>query len=411
VSSFFIFIHGVFMQKRFAFKLIAAASLAAVSFVSFAQQAPIKIAALVELSGAGASSGTQFHNGIKLAVADINAAGGILGRKLELSSNDTTTQPGVALALTKKAIDNDTFAIFGPVFSGSILVSMKESQKAEVPNWTGGEAASITMQGNPYVFRTSFTQATAMPKAANYIKSQANIKKIAIMYVNNDFGKGGLDMMKKALAGSNVQVVAEISTDSNQVDFSAPVIKAKQANADATFMYVNEDESARALREFKKQGYDKPLIGETTLTGQKVIELAGDAANGARGHVGLTGDAPIPRLLNYKVKYFKAYGHETDHNGIKGYTGVYSMKAAIEKAGKVDRKAVAAAMKGLKISADKEPGILMNVGFDDKGDLDRESFMTEVKGGKQVVVAVLPPLNPDNVNQKTGAVKAAPAKK
>jgi len=223
------------MQKRFAFKLIAAASLAAVSFVSFAQQAPIKIAALVELSGAGASSGTQFHNGIKLAVADINAAGGILGRKLELSSNDTTTQPGVALALTKKAIDNDTFAIFGPVFSGSILVSMKESQKAEVPNWTGGEAASITMQGNPYVFRTSFTQATAMPKAANYIKSQANIKKIAIMYVNNDFGKGGLDMMKKALAGSNVQVVAEISTDSNQVDFSAPVIKAKQANADATF--------------------------------------------------------------------------------------------------------------------------------------------------------------------------------
>ena len=81
------------MQKRFAFKLIAAASLAAVSFISFAQQAPIKIAALVELSGAGASSGTQFHNGIKLAVADINAAGGILGRKLELSSNDTTTRP------------------------------------------------------------------------------------------------------------------------------------------------------------------------------------------------------------------------------------------------------------------------------------------------------------------------------
>ena len=77
----------------------------------------------------------------------------------------------------------------------------------------------------------------------------------------------------------------------------------------------------------------------------------------------------------------------------------------------MDRKAVAAAMKGLKINADKEPGILMNVGFDDKGYLDRESFMTEVKGGKQVVVAVLPPLNPDNVNQKAGAVKAAPAKK
>jgi branched-chain amino acid transport system substrate-binding protein len=201
--------------------------------------------------------------------------------------------------------------------------------------------------------------------------------------------------------------VAEISTDSSQVDFSAPVIKLKQSNADALFIYVNEDESARALRELKKQGWNKPMIGETTLTGQKVIDLAGDAANGAVGHVGLTADAPIPALLNYKVKYSRAFGHETDHNGIKGYTGVYVLKAAIEKVGKFDRKAVAKALHGIKIDATKNPGVLMNVGFDDKGDLDRESFLVEVKNGKQVVVAVLPPLNADNVNVKVGAKPAA----
>jgi branched-chain amino acid transport system substrate-binding protein len=396
------------MQKRFAFKLIAAAAFAAVAASPVLAQDKVKLAAIVELSGGGASSGTQFHNGIQLAVKEINAAGGILGKQIELTSNDTTTQPGVALALTKKAVDQDVFAIFGPVFSGSINVSMKESQKAEIPNFTGGEAANITTQGNPYVFRTSFTQATAMPKAAAYIKS-AKIKNLAIMFVNNDFGKGGLDMMKKALAGSDTKVVAEISTDGGQVDFSAPVIKAKQSNADALFIYVNEDESARALRELKKQGWNKPMIGETTLTGQKVIDLAGDAANGAVAHVGLTADAPIPALLNYKVKYYRAYNHETDHNGIKGYTGVYILKAAIDKVGKLDRKAVAAAMKGIKIDAAKNPGVLMNVGFDDKGDLDRESFLVEVKNSKQVVVVVLPPLNADNVNAKVGE-KAAPAK-
>jgi branched-chain amino acid transport system substrate-binding protein len=285
---------------------------------------------------------------------------------------------------------------------------MKESQKAEIPNFTGGEAANITTQGNPYIFRTSFTQATAMPKAANYIKS-SGAKTLVVMYVNNDFGKGGLDMIKKALAGSDVKILSEISTDSAQVDFSSAVIKAKQANADALFMYINEDESARALKELRKQGWTKPIIGETTLTGQKVIDLAGEAANGAKGHVGLTADAPIPALLNYKVKYARAFGHETDHNGIKGYTGVYILKAAIEKVGKFDRKAVAAAMKGIKIDATKNPGVLMNVGFDDKGDLDRESFLVEVKNGKGVVVAVLPPLNPDNVNVKVG--QKAPAKK
>jgi branched-chain amino acid transport system substrate-binding protein len=402
------------MQKRFALKLVAAVTLAAAVLSPVLAQDKVKFASIVELSGAGASSGTQFNNGLQMAIKEINAAGGILGKQIEVLTNDTTTQPGVALALTKKAIDQDVFAIFGPVFSGSINVSMKESQKAEIPNFTGGEAANITTQGNPYIFRTSFTQATAMPKAANYIKA-AKIKNLAIIYVNNDFGKGGLDMMKKALAGSDTKIVAEVSTDSGQVDFSAPVIKTKQSNADAVFIYVNEDESARALRELKKQGWNKPMIGETTLTGQKVIDLAGDAANGAVGHVGLTADAPIPALLNYKVKYSRAYGHETDHNGIKGYTGVYILKAAIEKVGKFDRKAVANALHGIKIDAAKNPGVLMNVGFDDKGDLDRESFLVEVKGGKQVVVAVLPPLNAANVNAKVGdkaAPKvAAPAKK
>ena len=80
-----------------------------------------------------------------------------------------------------------------------------------------------------------------------------------------------------------MKVVADISTESGQVDFSAPVLKAKQSNADVLFVYTNEEESARALRELRKQGCTKPIVGETTLTGQKVIELAGDAANGAVG--------------------------------------------------------------------------------------------------------------------------------
>ena len=384
------------MQRRtslqFALKTIALGAVLVAASSSFAQKT-IKLAAIVELSGAGATSGTNFKNGVELAVKEINASGGIMGRKLELSINDTTTNPGVALALTKKAIDNDTFAIFGPVFTGSILVSMKESQKAEIPNWTGGEGAAITMQGNPYVFRTSFTQATAMPKIGRYISDQAKVKNLSIIYVNNDFGKGGLDMIKKTLANSGTKIVDEISTDQGQVDFSAAVLKAKASNSDALFAYVNEDESARLLRELRKQGYNKPIIGETTLTGQKVIELAGDAANGAVAHVGLTIDAPSPEMLKFKARFYQDYKYFPDHNGPKGYIGVYTMKAAIEKAGKVDRKAVAAAMKGLVLDAKKHPGVLLSGSFDDKGDVDRESYLVQVKNGRQEVIAVLPPLS------------------
>jgi branched-chain amino acid transport system substrate-binding protein len=355
-------------------------------------QQTVNIANIVELSGAGATSGTNFKNGVELAVKEINAVGGILGRKIQSTTADTQTNPGIAKALTQKAVDQDAFAVFGPVFSGSIMVSMAETRRAEIPNFTGGEAASITMQGNPYVFRTSFTQATAMPKIARYITDQAKVKNLALIYVNNDFGKGGREMLMKALEKSNTKVVADISTDSGQVDFSAAVIKAKQSNADALFVYTNEEESARALRELRKQGWNKPIIGETVLTSQKVIELAGEAANGAVAHVGLTVDAPLPAIRAFRAKFEKEYKYVSDHNGLKGYSGVYALKAAIEKVGKFDKKLVAKAMHTLKVKAADQPGILMDVEFDANGDLDRESFMTEVRNGKQEITGILPAL-------------------
>jgi branched-chain amino acid transport system substrate-binding protein len=354
---------------------------------SFSQEV-IKIANIVELSGGGASAGTNFKNGVELAVKEINAAGGVMGKKIQTVTSDTQSNPGVAKGLTQKAVDDDVFAIFGPVFSGSIMVSMAESRRAEIPNFTGGEAASITAQGNPYVFRTSFGQSTSFPKVARYITGKA--KTLAVIYVNNDFGKGGRDAITKLLEGSPTKIVADISTDAGQVDFSAAVLKAKQSNADALFVYTNEEESARALRELRKQGWTKPIIGETTLTGQKVIELAGDAANGAVAHVGLTVDAP--QFKGFSTKFQQEYKYLSDHNGIKGYTGIYILKAAIEKAGKLDRKAVAAALKNVSFSVKQNPGLLLDVAFDDKGDMDRESFMVEVKSGHQVVVETLPAL-------------------
>jgi branched-chain amino acid transport system substrate-binding protein len=350
----------------------------------------VKIAQVVELSGTGATAGTNFKNGVELAVREINAAGGILGRKIELENMDTQSNPAIAKALTTKAIDNEVYVVMGPVFSGSIIVSMAETRRAEIPNFTGGEAANITTQGNPYVFRTSFSQATGMPKIAGYLQNGIKAKSVVVMYVNNDFGKGGRDAIIKELTARGIKVSGDLSTDPGQVDFSSPVLRAKQANADALFAYLNEEESARLLRELRKQGYNKPIVGETTIMGQKVLELAGPAANGVRGHVGLTIDAPA--MQGFSQKYEKEFRAKSDHNGIKGYTGMYVVKAVTEKVGKFDKKAFAQAIKNSCFSAKQTPGLLMDVCFDDKGDIDRESFLVEVKGGKQVVVETLPPL-------------------
>lgn len=357
-----------------------------------AAQQTVNMPIVIELSGAGAVSGTNFRDGAVLAIDEVNAKGGILGRKIVAPQSDTQSNPGISRAQVQKAIDGDPYVILGPVFSGSVKVNMVLAQQAEVPQFTGAEAADITAMGNPYIFRTSFGQQMSMPKIANYIRDGLKAKTVAVLWVNNDFGKGGRDTFTKEMAARGIKVVADISTESGQVDFAADVVKVKSANADAIFVYTNEEESARFLREARKQGVTKPLIGETTLLGQKVIDMAGEAANGARGHVALSADAPLPAVQAFKEKFVKRFGYVPDHNGLKGYTAVYAVKYATQKIGKFDRKLLAKTMHGLTIKPEEEPGILMEATWDDKGDIDRISFLAEVVGGKQKIVQILPKL-------------------
>ena len=372
---------------------LALAALVCMSLIANAQtNSPVLLYGIMELSGPGATPGTNFDNGVKLAVKEINAAGGILGRKIDYVSADTQTQPGVAKAVAQKAIDLGAYVVLGPVHSGSMIVSMGETRRAEITNFTGGEAAVITRQGNPYVFRTSFTQSSSMPKLARYIKNDMKANSVAIAYTNNDFGKGGRDEMQKALSAQGIKVVADVSTDPGQVDMSTVVLQVKQSNPDVLFAYLTEEEGARLLRELKKQGFNKPIVGETTIIGQKVIELSGDASEGILGHVGLTADAPQATVKSFDQKYLNEYKHRSDHNGMKGYTSVYIIKTMTEKIGKFDSKALAAALHGARISAKDNPGVLLDVSFDQNGDLDRESFIIKVVNGKQQVIATVPAL-------------------
>jgi branched-chain amino acid transport system substrate-binding protein len=370
--------------------LITAIAFAAAPMLALAQ--PVPIVGLVELSGGGATVGTNFDNGVKLAIKEINGAGGLVGRKIDYTSWDTQTNPSVSKALAAKAVDSGAYVVMGPVFSGSIVVSMGETRRAEITNVVGGEAASITQQGNPYVFRCSFTQTSAMPKVAKYMKDTVKAKTVAVIYVNNDFGKGGRDAIMPEFKAQGIEVVADVSTDQGQLDFSGPVLKAKQSNADALFIYLHEEESARILRALRKQGYDKPIVGETTLANEKVLELAGDAADGVVAHVGLTADAPNPTVQAFVQKFQTEYKYRPDHNAMKGYTGMWAVKAMTDKIGKIDTKALAAAFHGATILAKDYPGVLFDVKYDKNGDLDRESFFVKVANGRAQVVQTFKPL-------------------
>ena len=356
-----------------------------------AAAADVKFAYVGEISGSIAVSGGNFRDGIIMAVEEVNAAGGILKDKIALSLLDTQTNPGVARSQMQKAIDGDPYVVLGPIFSGNVKATMPLLQQAQIPHFVGGEAGELTALGDPYLFRTSFGQQIGMPKIANYIRDELKAKTIALIWVNNDFGKGGRDGLIKELAARNIRLVADVSTESGQVDFAADVVKLKAANADAVFVYSNEEECARIMREARKQGLKGPFVGDTTLLSQKTIELAGDAANGVQGHVGLTADAPIKAVEEFKAKFQKRFNYIPDHNGIKGYTGVYAVRYVTEKKlGKFDRKALATTMHGLTIAPKDEPGIMIETTWDNTGEIDRISFLAEVVNGQQKITKILP---------------------
>ena len=179
-------------------KTVAAAL--AFAGAALAQQPPIKIAGIVELSGTGATSGTNFDNGVKLAVKEINAAGGILGRKIDYTRADTQSNPQIAKALAQKAVDDDAYVVMGPVFSGSIIVSMAETQARRDPQLhrrRGGEhhaaGQSVHLPHVVHADRRRCPRSRATSRTAQGEDASRS------MWVNNDFGKGGRDTIAKAL--------------------------------------------------------------------------------------------------------------------------------------------------------------------------------------------------------------------
>lgn len=204
---------------------------------------------------------------------------------------------------------------------------------------------------DPHIFRTAFGSQKGIPKMAKYMPDEMGVKTVAVVWANTEFGKGGHTAFLDEAEALGFEIVADIPTEQAQTDFSADVVQLKGLQADAVFVYLTEEESARFLREARKQGIDTPLVGETTLIGHKVIELAGDAATGARGHVGLTPDANIPAMTDMVERFKQQFGCTPDHNAIKGYTVAHAIRCVTELVGEADSQAIADRMHGLTLKA------------------------------------------------------------
>ncbi|BCH26535.1 ABC transporter substrate-binding protein [Mesorhizobium sp. L-8-3] len=354
-------------------------------------QETVKVGMVAELSGAGAPSGTNWRDGIKIAVEEINAEGGILGNQVEVTEYDTQTDPQVSRALVQKAIDEGAYAIWGTIYSGSTMVNMLVAQQNSTPQFVGSEAPGVVEKGNPFIFRTSSGAQKGLPALTPYFTDTLKAKKVGVAWVNNEFGKGGHDVFLAEMQKAGIEVVADVPSEQAQTDYAADVSKLKEAKPDAVFVYMNQEESARFLIEAKKQGLAMPLVGEVTLTEAKVIELAGGAAEGAIAQVGVTATATdVPGIGAFAKKFEEAFKRKPTHDAIKGYVGAWTTKYVTDMVGELDGEKFSEKMHGLCLKVADHPKILLDTCWDERGEMSRPSFMVQVKDGAPVVIGTVP---------------------
>lgn len=372
-------------------RLIAAAALG-VGLAS-AAQADIAIAGITEARGGGTVAGSAFRNGYQMAIEEINAAGGLLGQRLVLTQFDIDSTPAAALEAAKSALAAKPFAILGPVFSGLTLSAMQATATSGIPHFTGGEAATIARRFHPTLMRTSLSQNGSMPRLAAMVVYGLGARKVALLSVDNEFGRDGRGLLAEALARRGATPVFDGTVKPGQQDVEQIVRQVVLSNADALVLYVNEGEAVKVLTELRKQNYQGTIVGEGPLVSAQVIGAAGSAAEGVLAHTSIAVDLPSPRMLSFNASYLRRYGMKPDHNAAKGYFAVQIIKVGLLKLGQVDPAAFMALVKKTRLDGRSNPDLMTSVSYDLFGDLNRESYFVQVRGGRTEIMATMSSLD------------------
>jgi len=265
-------------MRRLSFSLVAAALLCIPALAAD----PIKIGLVNETTGPNAEAGSYTVNGTKLAVEEINAKGGILGRQIELRIEDNqSTNPGTVLAYSKLTGEGGITAIVGPIRSTQIQAASPTIQKGGIPALVGGTDPSLTKVNNPWIFRVRPNDSYSSRVIADFGVNSLQLKKWAIVHSTDAFGSGGMKALTTALQSYGVTPVLIQGYTNNSQDYTPIVLAIKKSGADilATYMTNSQDLGIFA-KQLRQLGVGIPWVGSPSIVTDTAMKLAGPALFG-----------------------------------------------------------------------------------------------------------------------------------
>lgn len=317
-----------------------------------AQEDPIKIGLVAALSGQSARSGESITRGLTIAIEEINAAGGVLGRPLELVSRDDESNPGRGLVAARELVQREgVAALIGgldtPV-SMAIVPFVNQAQMPFIGPWAAGTPITQNGAEENYVFRVSAVDEYVDEAITEYLVSAYDAERPGLMLVNNSWGESNEDGLLKALEARGMEHAGIEKFEDNDVDMVPQLTRLRENGADSLFLVANVGPSSQVVRSLERMGWDVPIASHWGPAGGRFTELAGES--GERVHfiqTFLFTDEQHPLYVALQERYpeIRGLADVTPATGIaNAYDAMLLLAAAIEGADSTEGPAIREAM-------------------------------------------------------------------
>jgi branched-chain amino acid transport system substrate-binding protein len=345
----------------------------------------IQIGFTPPVTGASAAEGALQVKAIKLALKEINAAGGVNGKKIDLRIIDNQSSNPGALAALQKAVDQEkVLALVGFVKSTQVFATSDAIKNYGIPTFIGGTNANLTKQGNPWLFRVRPDDSIAAGAMVKYIKEDTKLTKVGILNDTDAFGAGGADLVEKYCKENGLSMVKREKFTTKEKDYTAPLLSLKNAKAEIMIVYApNPEDVAVIQRQYRQLGSPYKYLGSPSSQMKDCLNLSKEAAEGLWAVADFVpGQSEVNK--RYAEAYNKEYKEEYDTTAAWTYDALNILVAAIKKAGE-NRDKIREAI----LSTQGYKGVLGTFNFTPNGDGLSEVSIVRIDKGKPSLLKIV----------------------
>jgi branched-chain amino acid transport system substrate-binding protein len=363
--------------------------LAAAAISLAADDGPIKVGEFTSLTGKEATFGQTLHKGISFAVEEVNARGGVLGRKLELVTEDNQSKPGESATIVKKFISRDkVVAILGDLTSGRTLEAAPIAQNAKIPLITpGATAPEVTTKGD-YIFRVCFMDTFQGAVMAKFARDSLKLRRVAILSsVSSPQSVALAKVFRERFTQAGGSVALEQKFTDGDKDFRAQLTAIKAAQAEGIYVPCYYTEAALICKQARGLGLDVPLFGIDGWESTEFLSIGGKAVEGGYFSTHYSPESRNPTVVAFNERFAQRWGIPSDAISALGYDSVMLLVDALKRAGTTEAPALRAALAATKGFA----GVTGSITFDAHRNVTKSAVVLTVKEGKFQFVETVNP--------------------